>query len=75
MTNIASMTLVQLKQIAKENGLKGISGYKKAELVKAIEELDKSESTQEKEVVVESLQSDKAEISKKQYDRAPGEGI
>ena len=70
MTDIASMTLVQLKQIAKENGLKGISGYKKAQLVDVIEkELEK------KQPIEESHQSDSVEEIKRKYDRAPGEGI
>ena len=60
MTNLESMTLVKLKEIAKEKGLKGVSGFKKAALIEALEKWE---------------EPPKVEPEKKQYDRAPGEGI
>lgn len=77
MINIDSMTLVQLKEIAKEKGLKGISGYKKAALIKAINEInDTNEITSISDIEESCIKEpEQEEVVKKQYDRAPGEGI
>ena len=78
--NIEDMTLVKLREIAKEKGIKSISKYKKAELIQRIKDLAtpslqvKGESkTELKEK--EPVKPAQPERSKKQYDRAPGEGI
>lgn len=60
--NIEDMTLVKLREVAKEKGIKNISKYKKAELIQCIKER-------------ESIKPAQPERVKKQYDRAPGEGI
>jgi len=61
--NIEDMTLVKLREVAKEKGIKSISKYKKAELIQSIKNLE------------EPIKPDQPERVKKQYDRAPGEGI
>ena len=75
--NIEEMTLVRLKEIAKENGLKNISKYKKAELIQLIKDLGESSTEIEEKELEEPAQQEVAqpERAKKQYDRAPGEGI
>lgn len=65
MANIDNMTLVQLKEIAKERQLKGVSGYKKADLLKVIKESLEKESDEPEE----------PEKTKQKYDRSKGEGI
>ncbi|NLI90273.1 MAG: transcription termination factor Rho [Epulopiscium sp.] len=60
MTNIDNMTLVQLKTIAKEKGIKGVSSYKKADLLK---------------VIKEALEEPKQVEEKKQNNVSKGEGI
>ena len=39
--NIEDMTLVKLREIAKEQGIKSISKYKKAELIQLIKDVEK----------------------------------
>lgn len=72
--NIEDMTLVKLREIAKDQGVKSISKYKKAELIQLIKDVEKPAPKVETQEPVkrESSQPDRV---KKPYDRAPGEGI
>ncbi len=70
--NIEDMTLIKLREVAKEKGLKGISKYKKVELIQRIKDLERPSLELEKK---EPIKPSQPERVKKQYDRAQGEGI
>lgn len=50
-----SMTLINLRELAKEKGIRNITGLKKAELIELLLKSETSETTKEKEEAKESL--------------------
>ena len=76
MDTIQDMTLAQLRELAKEKGLKNISKLKKAELIEALTPSQEIQSEIIPEPIeVENLIEDEEEIKISRQDRMVGAGI